>query len=48
MKPATVAAVARLPELTVAVLRDRYQALFGEPTGTATSAETAKVRRRPR
>ena len=43
MRPATVAAVARLPELTVAQLRDRYQALFGEPT--ASRHKTWLVRR---
>lgn len=34
MKPETTAAVARLPALTVAQLRDRYLAVFGEPTSS--------------
>ncbi len=43
MKPETLAAVARLPEMTVALLRDRYLAVFGEPT--ASRHKTWLVRR---
>ena len=43
MKTATTAAVARLPEMTVAQLRDRYHSVFGEPT--ASRHKTWLVRR---
>ena len=43
MKSATTAAVARLSEMTVANLRDRYHAVFGEPT--ASRHKTWLVRR---
>ena len=43
MKPETIAAVERLPTLTVAQLRDRYLATFGEPT--ASRHKTWLVRR---
>lgn len=43
MKPTTIAAVERLPTLTVAQLRDRYLTVFGEPT--ASRHKTWLVRR---
>jgi hypothetical protein len=43
VKPETMAAVARLPEMTVAQLRDRYLVVFGEPT--ASRHKTWLVRR---
>ena len=43
MKPTTIAAVERLSSLTVAQLRDRYLATFGEPT--ASRHKTWLVRR---
>ncbi len=43
MRPATTAAVANLPELTVTQLRQRYADLFGEPT--ASRHKTWLVRR---
>jgi len=43
MQSSTTAAVARLPTMTVAQLRDRYHATFGEPT--ASRHKTWLVRR---
>lgn len=43
MQPTTIAAIARLPTMTVAQLRDHYHATFGEPT--ASRHKTWLVRR---
>ena len=43
MKPTTIAAVASLSAMTVSLLRDRYQVVFGEPT--ASRHKTWLVRR---
>jgi len=43
MQPATIAAVARLPTMSVAQLRDHYHSTFGEPT--ASRHKTWLVRR---